>query len=323
METLKCFFKKCRNIPKATCNSESLPIYMCKNHILTHTGSSPLRHHEMINLYIPIDPNTQDTFIRKCNQLKLQIKTLKIGLIRDSRDFIVNFQSIFNASHQKLKMIEEQLNGMIKIAINKEFLNTEADKEIKEILKLAKSEAESRMKYWYVPKVEIDYNKIESYIFRLHEKYDILPFLSDPPVISELETKEITKVDAEIEKTIIMNKIYVKKTPMFLNFMKHDSKEFISVDLETSEYESTTLDLKTDITTYAGSVALPDKSTFFYSNGNDTSGIAFIVDKDKNVIEMPDGKPNVACCLIYYENSVYAIGGWHKISEKFNLDSKK
>ena len=67
---------------------------------------------------------------------------------------------------------------------------------------------------------------------------------------------------------------------------------------------------------------MPDQSVFYYGN-SPSSDKAFIMDKNQNIIQLPNGlRKNWYLNLVYFENYVYTIGG-NKSSERFDLTHSK
>ncbi|CAG9331080.1 unnamed protein product [Blepharisma stoltei] len=125
----------------------------------------------------------------------------------------------------------------------------------------------------------------------------------------------------EEEKSISYSKASSASDCSELLFIKLYTNQLFAVSLNSRECTKL-FDLSIDLFSY-GSAYIPDsQSTFFYggyTNGR-TTGIAFIVDKDKNYIELSSGASTHGVGLAYHRNFVYAFGCHNQIvSAKYNL----
>ncbi|CAG9334993.1 unnamed protein product [Blepharisma stoltei] len=106
-------------------------------------------------------------------------------------------------------------------------------------------------------------------------------------------------------------------------FMKWNSNEIVTWNLETLKSTSKCFDLISNLSFYGSTLIPENKGIFFYGgklNNREITGKTFIVDSDKNITLMSPGSQTHLIGLAYFKKYIYALGGDPEVSNKFNLE---
>lgn len=275
----QCFADNCASNPVSYCTCSGVPIVFC----LTHS----LEHNEIDRLHRIIDIQTcppSDSLIKimKINQLKISLKITKRSVISQTFDLI--------------KLVNT-LNKAFQDHINKLIINCDQI-----ILRMASQDGITRVFSHDLFMSKLVANQIQTC---LKEWKDGI-------------TKKIWKLKDLIEETLDFSELNLfDPVDNEIIFFRHNTKEMISLNLNSFETQIKEQNiLPGDINWFISICEIPNKSKFCFGN---ITGLTFLIDQDKNIRLLPDGKPNWGLVSKYHKNFVYAIGGENKLAEKYNL----
>lgn len=145
MSQYMCFYPNCAEKPIGKCDCVESFVIFCDSHDGAHLRSSRNLRHVFIDLYITPDKKTQKSFIQKCSEIKMQIKTIKNQFSNEYKSIVVNLIRKFKENNQKLQDLESRLNEFIKLASQNELPNIYSEKDFEFLLTLTPDAVNHKM----------------------------------------------------------------------------------------------------------------------------------------------------------------------------------
>ncbi|CAG9310538.1 unnamed protein product [Blepharisma stoltei] len=141
-------------------------------------------------------------------------------------------------------------------------------------------------------------------------------------ILEFLDQDEISLLGATCKRLKLVSETEANRRKFNeLVFIKGSTCEVLTLNLD-SLLTTKHYDLSHKLFSF-GSVYIPcNQSTFFYGGwtGTEYIGEAFLISKNKNIMQLPSGPPAGRISLTYYKNYIYAIGGHESsLSVKYNL----
>lgn len=245
----------------------------------------------IFNVVIRPHPETQSKIIQKLNQIKIDLRHSKKTVMTESFKILNLVIKSIQSSHIHLNNLLKKCDDLLKTATQEEIYSLYNEDSLESVLKLAPNEVEYKLKLWNGEKILINYDEIRELISKFKDVSNLDPFKYIKN--RNISSKEIMFFREDTKQLVVHNLISQKSTVKDQTTLPMNMHCALSVCI------------------------LPNQSIFCY--GNYFSGITFIIDQEKNIKLLPDGKANGWLHIHYFENHVYAIGGNYNLAEKFNL----
>ncbi|CAG9325068.1 unnamed protein product [Blepharisma stoltei] len=296
MDIIKCFISECILKPQGFCDCLGYPVLFCETHCYNHLQNIKERPHELQDLWHLPYESTRKVIIDEANQLKRSIKDSRKYLISEFNKILHLLVGYKNLSFSILNNLEKKANEFIKAASYiKEVPTYPKVKDYQLLLRLKLIEAKYRARTWRISSDWIKTKKILLSIKKSFELFRINPF------------KEICHLYT-----------YSDSIFYFYGYSK-ELKEFNFISKQRKVYN---LDLRENIWNNISVCPLPNDRIFCYGNraNNSITGLTFIIEKDKTISMLPEGKASCDSGSILYNNHIYSFGGVLGVSVKFCLN---
>ncbi|CAG9311023.1 unnamed protein product [Blepharisma stoltei] len=289
----KCFVSGCSSKPYGKCDcSEDYTIF-CEihgtKHMQTLVGD---KRHQFLRLYYTPAAETKILIQKKIAELRQGLQKYRKNVILDAKEIIGSVKNNLEKALQSLDKLEEKFSRIALMTEFNEILDLSKENDPESVLKMEPFAADIEAQKWYFPNF---ISKTESLVSNIS-----------------------TYFNANIDPFHNINSIQDDK---YIFFKGNSNKELSEINLKTFQETKFNLDLIENIHFQISSCILPDKSVFYYSNPNSSSGYTFIIDKNKNIKQIANSKPSLYLYPIYFDGFVYALGGGNNLAQRFCLKS--
>ncbi|OMJ71598.1 hypothetical protein SteCoe_30146 [Stentor coeruleus] len=293
---MPCSYGSCSERPDFYCTCKGYRIEVCKGHSGEHCAEPG--QHKLSKLYSLIEENQKGILLEIMSQKLTSFIDLKSKVLSITNNLV---KYIYQQGQKSLDLIQEAQNELYQhiksLNISNEILQTTYEN----LMKLEGLE-------FILDTALLDYSSISTEIENFYSKN----FLSSIK-IQHPDTKNYTTI---------------------ISYFARNSKNLITFNVATSNYESVIIDIEKPMGNCAGWCLLPEKKVFYYGGQKNALyaplDTCCIIDPETNKLEMKKKGPiklyNIGLCS-YFEDNVYMFGGLTNLgcivanSYKFSIEN--
>ncbi|CAG9327398.1 unnamed protein product [Blepharisma stoltei] len=329
MQTYKCCYQMCLDIPKWMCACSSPPCLLCQSHLGVHlvANASPSCSPQIIELQ-PVNAGSKIKFIQHIKSQQLYIEKTKKDLIIQASNINDLISKVLTKALRDLKGLETRCSLLLKKAIN---MNTNCSPycEVGSILSKNPDEINSLLPSWNFSEF---LNPING-IFANLEQYLNTNFALIDPQNAQIHNIAPSPLPQLLPKNpSSSNGTNPQEIPLpgsSLIFYHSTNKQIIEIDTITNTTRNDSIRLESYMSQGISMIRLPNRTIFCYGDTDDNrKGSTFIIESKSRITHLQNGWPCKWASLAYLNGNIYAFGGSEGLNKlntfrRFDIVSKR